>query len=308
MAVETPRLGPGVCMVQKDFGECAFEFIDSVNIYHNHKCQWVAPFSATSVVSKAVIPPDTVSSLDVSPGFRELQRRRAGLLSHLFAGEVEAYPNANLRQYQQQALMEGDEPDARFVLDSPHDYLPGRGRAARLLLDRVYSGACATLVFYDAASRAQTIANFDDCRAAILGQPTRTPGGRVTYTAHVVTKDHLLSERDSKMTHGLSDCTRKSIADLTGLSSRCLGSLASNGAVMYKNELSGPIVEADPDLTNIKIESGDFFIIGTHELWTTVSTEEAPSPQFMGFTSLSGEENASESKRFAMHCNGVLGG
>ncbi|KAG2021278.1 hypothetical protein CC2G_006531 [Coprinopsis cinerea AmutBmut pab1-1] len=135
--------------------------------------------------------------------------------------------------YLEEAFADTDKTFVDLILSAESHHQ----RAARLLLDRVYSGACATLVFYDAASRAQTIANFDDCRAAILGQPTRTPGGRVTYTAHVVTKDHLLSERDSKMTHGLSDCTRKSIADLTGLSSRCLGSLASNGAVMYKNEL-----------------------------------------------------------------------
>lgn len=164
--------------------------------------------------------------------------------------------------------------------------------AAINLLAPAYSGSCALLGYYDSHTRLLRIAVTGDSRA-ILGRRT-VENGEIKYSVHVLSIDQdghnpLEIQRLNDSPEHPGEEVIKNGRMLGMGPSRAFGdarwkwSQATQdrlkaeylGRTTPSNVKTPPYMTAEPVITSIIIEKGDFLIMGTDGLWECLQNEEA---------------------------------
>ncbi|KDQ59928.1 hypothetical protein JAAARDRAFT_192379 [Jaapia argillacea MUCL 33604] len=168
---------------------------------------------------------------------------------------------------------------------------PSRHAAVNLLA-AARAGSCALLAFYESPTRLLRIALTGDSRA-VLGRRKPTADGGHTYEVHVLSVEqdgHNPSEAARlKEEHPDEEDVVKN-GRVVGMGvARAFGDAQFKWALdlqkkllwkylgnyIYPNIKTPPYLTAVPEVTTIKVEPGDFLILGTDGLWECLSSEQA---------------------------------
>ena len=155
-----------------------------------------------------------------------------------------------------------------------------------------WAGSCALLSFYDSNSKVLHTAITGDSRA-ILGRPVKDEAGNISsYSVHVLSveqdgknaseKERLAAEHPGEevvkhdrilgiaVSRAFGDGRWKwSVDDQKLLKKKYLGRSVLPGVQ------TPPYLTAEPEVTSIQIQPGDFLIMGTDGLWECLTSEDA---------------------------------
>ncbi|KAF7314979.1 PPM-type phosphatase domain-containing protein [Mycena indigotica] len=165
---------------------------------------------------------------------------------------------------------------------------------AATLLQAARSGSCALVAFYEANLRRLHVALVGDSRA-ILGRPRQLSDGKTIYDLHILSVDHnaknpaeiarleaahpnepeLLNRETGRLlgwgcSRAFGDGVMKWTRDIqTWMEKDLLGSKPR------ATLLTPPYFTAEPEVTTIDIQPGDFMIMASDGLWDNLTSEDA---------------------------------
>lgn len=159
------------------------------------------------------------------------------------------------------------------------------------LLAPAYAGSCALLSFYESQSRLLHVAVTGDSRA-VVGRKEVSSTGEVTYRVHVLSVDQTGNSSAEKARLSAAHPDEEVVKNgrVLGMGiSRAFGdarykwSLATQaklkaaymGRTPLRNVKTPPYLTAEPEVSTIKIQPGDFLILATDGLWEALSNEDA---------------------------------
>ncbi|KAI0355181.1 protein serine/threonine phosphatase 2C [Trametes cingulata] len=165
--------------------------------------------------------------------------------------------------------------------------------AAVTVLAPAYSGSCALLSFYDSHSGLLHTALTGDSRA-VLGRQELDESGKPTgsYSAHALTTDQTgwnPSERERlEAEHPGEEPVRNGRVMGMGVS-RAFGDARYKwprdvqdrlkrqylGRTPLPNVKTPPYLTAEPEVTSVRVQPGDFLIMASDGLWECLTNEEA---------------------------------
>ncbi|KAK7679593.1 hypothetical protein QCA50_017304 [Cerrena zonata] len=154
-----------------------------------------------------------------------------------------------------------------------------------------WAGSCALLSFYDSHSKILHTAITGDSRA-ILGRRVKDEDGKTSYSVHVLSTEQdgkNISERERLAAEHPGETVVKHDRVLGIAVSRAFGDGRWKWNVeeqkMLKEKYLGrsvlpgvktpPYLTAEPEVTSIEIQPGDFLIMGTDGLWECLTSEDA---------------------------------
>jgi pyruvate dehydrogenase phosphatase len=146
------------------------------------------------------------------------------------------------------------------------------------LVSRAHCGSSAVVAVYENDTRQLRLANVGDSRA-VLGRRVVDEGGKEVWEVHVLTKELAVPSgfitdplrRDQKVTgsvHSFGDGPWK-------WSEETWRKLSDGFPFIIYNERPFAKATAEPVITNIETQPGDFLVIANQGLWTSLTNEEA---------------------------------
>ncbi|KAI0074680.1 protein serine/threonine phosphatase 2C [Panus rudis PR-1116 ss-1] len=179
------------------------------------------------------------------------------------------------------------------IVHSPLDHVfenSSRHYAVNVLAP-AYAGSCALLSFYDSHSRRLHVAITGDSRA-VLGRRVHSSNGEASYEVYL-----LSAEQDGRSPAEEARLNSKHPGEHVVKDGRVLGMSVSRafGDARYKWSLdtqrrlkrdylgrsllpsvkTPPYLTAEPEVTCIQVQPGDFLIMATDGLWECLTSEEA---------------------------------
>ncbi|TFK80071.1 protein serine/threonine phosphatase 2C [Polyporus arcularius HHB13444] len=164
-------------------------------------------------------------------------------------------------------------------------------QAGAALLGPAWAGSCALLSFYDSHSRMLHLALTGDSRA-VLGRRRYDSEGELKYDVYILTTDqNAMNPRElERLTaeHPGENVVQNSRVFGMGVS-RAFGDARLKWTREVQDKLkrqhlgrsplavvkTPPYLTAEPEVTSIEIQPGDFLIMGSDGLWESLTSEEA---------------------------------
>ncbi|KAG5636264.1 hypothetical protein H0H81_008620 [Sphagnurus paluster] len=203
-------------------------------------------------------------------------------------GELEPYDDAINRKIKDVFLEVDDN-----IVHKPFNFTSGpysRSSIATALGPAIY-GSSAMVAFYDTEHRTLRVAHTGNIRA-VLGRRCMI-AGRSSYEVHVLTSDHTCSNpaeaaRLRAQHPGEVLCSGDNMLLGCGLS-RAFGMAAFKWGREMQERLhreflgdtplmhvkTPPYLSAEPDITTVEVQPGDFLVMATSGLWKSLTNEEA---------------------------------
>ncbi|KAJ3569641.1 hypothetical protein NP233_g4918 [Leucocoprinus birnbaumii] len=147
-------------------------------------------------------------------------------------------------------------------------------------ISRVHCGSSAIVAVYESDTRQLRMASTGDSRA-VLGRRTVDDRGKETYEVHVLTHEQAIP------TGFLTDPVRRRSPGDRPPSVRAFGDGPWKWSTETREQLSSafPFIvtheppfakaTAEPEITSIETQPGDFLVIANHGLWASLTNEEA---------------------------------
>lgn len=163
--------------------------------------------------------------------------------------------------------------------------------AAAPLLAAANSGSCALLAFYDSHSRRLHVALTGDSRA-VLGRRRVEEDGSSKYDVYILSTEQN-GENESEIARLKAQHPGEDIIQngrIFGMAvSRAFGDARYKwtrdvqdklkrhflGRAPLSDVKTPPYITAEPEVTSIEIQPGDFLIMGTDGIWESLTSEEA---------------------------------
>ena len=185
-----------------------------------------------------------------------------------------------------------NELDDAIVNERLRDVFTASTRqAATTLLGPAWAGSCALLSFYDSHSRKLHVALTGDSRA-VLGRQRYDADGELKYDVYVLTTEQNAMNPDELERLGAEHPGEDIVQNgrLFGMGvSRAFGDARLKWPRDAQDKLkrrylgrpppdevkTPPYITAEPEVTSIDIQPGDFLIMGSDGLWESLTSEEA---------------------------------